>query len=164
MDEFFFSGSHNAKLDEKGRVVLPQSFRYGLVENGKLEFSVGLGLGSCLSIYRNSTILKIAQKFRQSQNVAKYQRFFTFFFSTLHQTSCDKIGRLLLPSRLKNTVKINKEVVIAGVLDKIEIWPKEIYEQGLNDLFSGKEDGLNFGSMSEEVFSLLNETEDETST
>ena len=47
MGTFFFSGSATARLDEKGRFVLPQSMRYGLIEDGELEFSLGLGLGGC---------------------------------------------------------------------------------------------------------------------
>ena len=49
MGKFFFSGSTSAKLDEKGRFVLPQQMRFGLVEEGALEFSLALGLGGCLS-------------------------------------------------------------------------------------------------------------------
>jgi len=63
MGKFFFSGSNAARLDEKGRFVLPQSMRYGLVEEGALEFSLGLGLGGCLAIYRKSDIEKIVARF-----------------------------------------------------------------------------------------------------
>ena len=56
MGKFFFSGYSTAKLDDKNRFVLPQSMRLGLVEEGKLEFSIGLGLGGCLAIYRQSDI------------------------------------------------------------------------------------------------------------
>ena len=95
--------------------------RFGLVENGALEFSIGLGLGGCLAIYRQSDIERIVAKFQAKQHIAKYQKFFTFFFSTLHQTTCDKIGRVNIPSTLKSAVGIKSEVVIAGVLNKIEI-------------------------------------------
>ena len=45
----------------------------------------------------------------------------TLFFSTLHQTSCDKIGRVLIPTTLKKAVGIKGEIMIAGVLNKIAI-------------------------------------------
>jgi len=161
MGEFFFSGSHNAKLDEKNRLVLPQEFRYGLIENGRLEFAVGFGIGGCLTIYRQSDIVKIAKEFRKSQHVAKYQKFFTLFFSTLYQTTCDKIGRFLVPVRLKNAVNIDKEVVIAGVLDRVELWPKDTYENEFNKLMQGDSEGSwNLASITEEAFSLLNGKEE----
>lgn len=154
-NRFFFSGAVDAKLDAKNRFVLPQSLRYGLVEEGKLEFTIGLSLGSCLAIYRRSDILRIVSKFEENLYQAKYQKFFTLFFSTLHHTTCDKIGRLTLPLRLKNAVHIDKEVVVAGVLNKIEIWPKEVYERHLSNLLEGTDPELDLNKMTEEAFALL---------
>ncbi len=162
MSKFFFSGSTSAKLDEKGRFVLPQGMRFGLVENGELEFSIGLGLGGCLAIYRQSDIEKIVAKFQAKQHIAKYQKFFTFFFSTLHQTTCDKVGRVNIPAILKNAVGIKGEVVIAGVLNKIEIWPKEKYEEQLSALMTGKDAEMSLAQLTEEAFALLDESEEAT--
>lgn len=159
MGKFFFSGSCDAKLDDKNRFVLPQSMRFGLVENGVLEFSLGLGLGGCLAIYRQSDIEKIVEKFQSKQHIGKYQKFFTLFFSTLHQTTCDKIGRILIPPTLKKAANIKSEIVVAGVLNKIEIWPKERYDQELNTLLSGKEHEFNLAKMSEEAFALMDDSE-----
>ncbi len=155
MSRFFFSGSVSAKLDEKGRFVLPQSMRFGLVENGALEFSLALGLGGCLAIYRKSDIEKIVQKFQAKQHIGRYQKFFTLFFSTLHQTSCDKIGRVMVPHLLKKAVNIKSEIVVAGVLNKIEIWPKERYDTQLSDVLSGKDPEFDLSKMCEEAFALL---------
>lgn len=159
MSGYFFSGSVVAKLDEKGRFVLPQEMRYGLVEEGKCEFTIGLGLGGCLAIYKKSVISKIVAKFQQSQHVARFQKFFTLFFSTLHQTECDKVGRIMLPAMLKNTMKIQKEIVIVGVMDKIELWPKEVYDENLRNLMERTSADFSLAKMQEEVFGLLNETD-----
>lgn len=158
MNSFFFSGSHSAKLDEKGRLVLPQEMRFGLVEDGKCEFAIGLGLGGCLTVYRKSAIAKIVETFRKHQHIAKFQKFFTLFFSTLYQTECDKVGRVMLPSSLKEMVGIDKEVVIAGVMDKIEIWSKEAYAAQISSLLDG---AGNLQQMTEEAFALLNAEEPE---
>ncbi|MBX7066192.1 MAG: hypothetical protein K1X28_03070 [Parachlamydiales bacterium] len=162
MSGHFFSGSDVAKLDEKGRFVLPQDMRYGLVEDGKCEFVIGLGLGGCLAIYKKSVIDRIVAKFRQNQHAAKFQKFFTLFFSTLHPTECDKVGRVSVPATLRSAVGIGKEVVVAGVLDKIEIWPKEVYERNLRDLLDGKSSDMNLAKMTEEAFALLHGGETET--
>lgn len=160
MNGFFFSGSVVAKLDEKGRFVLPQEMRYGLVEEGKCEFVVGLGLGGCLAIYKRSVIQKIVEKFKQSQHAAEFQKFFTLFFSTLHPTECDKVGRLSLPVTLRSAVGIGKEIVVAGVMDKIELWPKEIYDRNLRELIEGKSPEMSLAKMAEKAFALLHDGED----
>lgn len=129
--------------------------RFGLVEEGVLEFSLGLGLGGCLAIYRQSDIQKIVQKFQSKQHLGKYQKFFTLFFSTLHQTTCDKIGRVILPSTLKKAVGIKNEIVIAGVLNKIEIWPKDRYDSQLDAVLNGKDPEMHLAQLTEEAFALL---------
>jgi len=159
MSEFFFSGSAAAKLDDKGRFVIPQAMRYGLVDEGKLEFTIALGLGGCLAIYRKSDIEKIVKKFQAKQHIAKFQKFFTLFFSTLYHTTCDSIGRVTIPQILKKAAGIEKEIVVAGVLDKIEIWPQEKYEADLASLFAEEEEESPLSGMLEEAFALLHEEE-----
>lgn len=157
MGKFFFSGSTSAKLDEKGRFVLPQQMRFGLIEEGVLEFSLALGLGGCLAIYRQSDIQKIVEKFQAKQHLGKYQKFFTLFFSTLHQTTCDKVGRVLIPPTLKKAAGIEDEIMIAGVLNKIEIWPKVRYDAQLQAMLSGKDIEMDLAKLTQEAFALLEE-------
>jgi MraZ protein len=133
--------------------------RFGLVEEGALEFSLGLGLGGCLTIYRQSDIQRIVAKFQSKQHLGRYQKFFTLFFSTLHQTTCDKVGRVNIPPTLKKAVGIKSEIIIAGVLNKIEIWPKEQYETQLEAVLSGKDPEMNLTKLTEEAFALLEESE-----
>lgn len=157
MSGFFFSGSSAAKMDDKGRFVLPQEMRYGLVENGVCQFILGLGLGGCMAVYPKSMIQNIAERFRKQQHIAQYQKFFTLFFSTLHQAECDKLGRVSVPATLRQAVGLGErdEIMVVGVLDKIEIWPKEIYDQNLRTMLEGKTPGFNLAKMIEEAFALL---------
>ena len=161
MHKFFFSGSTATKIDEKGRFVLPQGMRFGLVENGVLEFSLGLGLGGCLAIYRQSDIEGIVAKFQAKAHLGKYQKFFTVFFSTLYQTTCDKIGRVHIPPTLRKAVGIASEIVIVGVLNKIEIWPKKQYDMQLESMLSGKDVEMNLAKLTEEAFAVLGKSEEE---
>ncbi len=150
----FFSGSYSAKLDEKNRFVLPQELRYQLVDNGVLEFTIALSMGGCLAIYRKSDMEGIVEGFRKMRHMAKFQKFFTLFFSTLTEGTCDKIGRVSLPSVLASGVGIKKEIIIAGALDKVELWPKEVYERDLAS-FVGGEKGSELRMMMQEAFSCL---------
>lgn len=152
----FFSGSSVAKLDEKNRFVLKQEMRYGLVEAGKLEFTLALGFNGGLVIYRNSEVQSIIEKFKKKIHVQEYQKFFTLFFSTLHPTTCDKLGRVSIPSMLKDAVGMKKEIVVAGVLNKIELWPREVYDRNLKEMLSGSSE---LADVTHKAFSLLNEDE-----
>lgn len=152
MSKFFFSGSTSAKVDDKNRFVLPQDMRLGLVEDGKIEVVLALGMGGCLAIYKNSEIESIVKMLQGKQHIAKYRKFFTLFFSTLHRVSPDKLGRITLPSILKKAAGIESEVVIAGVMNKIEIWPKGKFEE---DLALFKDQAQELSELTEE---LLTET------
>jgi len=77
----FFSGSNEAKVDAKNRFVLPQAMRYGLVDEGKLEFVLALGLGGCLSIYRKSDIEKIVDTFKKNSTTPSTKSFSHSSFS-----------------------------------------------------------------------------------
>ena len=163
MSKFFFSGSSTAKFDGKNRFVIPQQMRFGLVEEGELSFTIALGLGGCLAIYRRSDIERIVDRFRAKQHLSKYQKFFTLFFSTLYPTACDKIGRVTVPATLKSAANIKGEIIIAGVLNKIEIWPKDRYEANLKAMLTGKDTEFDLARLTEEAFALLEEKEEEES-
>jgi len=77
--------------------VLPQQMRFGLVENGALEFTLALGLGGCLAIYRKSDIEKIVRSSIE-QHMAKYQKFFTFSFLHSIRRHVIQSGEFLLSS------------------------------------------------------------------
>ncbi len=158
MSRFFFNGSSTAKVDEKHRFVLPQSMRFGLIEDGKLEFTIAIGMGGCLTIYRRSEIEKIVEKFRAKQHNVKLQKFFTLFFSTLHHTTCDKIGRVSLPSILMRATGISDEIVVAGVLNKIEIWPRQKYEENLKAFLDDSEGETDLGKLAEEAFAMIDDS------
>ncbi len=158
MGQHFFSGCTSAKLDSKKRFVLPQAMRNGLVEDGELKCTIALGLGGCLAIYRRSAIDEIVKRFRSKQHVAKYQKFFTLFFSTLYHTTCDAVGRITLPESLKHAAGIKGEISIAGVMNKIELWPKEVYDQNLAQLMYGQEEDTDLRETLAEAFALLEES------
>ncbi len=157
---FFFKGSTQTKVDEKNRFVLPQQMRYGLVENGELAFTMGLGLGGCLTIYKSSDVDKIVRRFQKKQHDVHYQKFFTLFFSTLHPSTCDKLGRVVIPPILKKAAKIESEIVVAGVLNKVEIWPKQKYVLDLEGFLTDQSSDSELHKMMEGAFALLNEEED----
>ncbi|MBM3197287.1 MAG: division/cell wall cluster transcriptional repressor MraZ [Chlamydiae bacterium] len=157
---FYLSGSYSGKLDDKNRMVLAQELRYGLVENGELEFVIALGSHGCLTIYKKSEMDRIVERFRAKQHIAKYRKFFTLFFATLFTTDCDKVGRFTIPQHLKDAAKIKSEVVLVGVIDRIEIWSKEAHQNEMNALLQPKGDAIDMASLMEEIFNAPQDEEE----
>ncbi len=114
-----FTGQYNHTIDPKGRLILPAKFREILGE----EFVVTKGLDGCLFVYPKDEWAKIEEKFREVPLTTKDARKFSrFFFSGAAPCELDKQGRVLLPQVLREYAELEKEVVVAGVLNRIEIW------------------------------------------
>ncbi len=141
MGRFFFRGSEQVKADASGRFVIPQEMRFGLIENGKLEFALALGFGGSLAIYPMSEMEKLVESFRGKEHLARYQSFFTLFFSTLHTATCDEKGRVQIPALLRKAIGLpedaGSELVVAGVMNRVEIWPAAAYAARASEFLKG---------------------------
>ena len=117
-----FKGEYNHTVDTKGRLIVPSKFREALGE----MFVVTKGLDGCLFVYPNEEWQNIEAKFREIPLTTKDARKFSrFFFAGAADCEVDKQGRILLPAVLREFAAIQKEVVLVGVLNRIEIWSRE---------------------------------------
>lgn len=117
-----FMGEYNHSIDPKGRLIIPSKFRDGL---GK-EFVVTKGLDGCLFVFPNDAWREFEEKLRTLPLMNKDARAFTRFFVTgAVLCELDKQGRILLPSTLREFAGLDRDVVLAGNLDRVEIWSKE---------------------------------------
>ncbi len=118
-----FIGEFRHNLDNKNRVIIPAKFREEL---GDL-FVVTKGLDGCLTIYTENqwtTLLEQLQKLPSTKREARlYIRSLT---AKATECECDPQGRIKLPSYLLEEGSLEKECVIVGVADHVEIWnPKQ---------------------------------------
>lgn len=117
-----FKGEYNHTVDTKGRLIVPAKFRETLGD----MFVVTKGLDGCLFVYPNEEWANIENKFREIPLTTKDARKFSrFFFAGAADCEVDKQGRILIPSVLREFAGLQKEVVLVGVLNRIEIWSKE---------------------------------------
>lgn len=117
-----FMGEYNHTVDPKGRLIVPSKFREQLGN----EFVVTKGLDGCLFVYPNEEWQNIEEKFRNISMTSKDARKFSrFFFAGAAFCELDKQGRILLPAVLREYADLEKDVVLVGVLSRIEIWSKE---------------------------------------
>ena len=117
-----FMGEYNHTIDAKGRLIIPARFRELLGE----EFILTKGLDGCLSIYPMDAWEAFETKLRALPLTNKNARTFTRFF-VAGATNCelDKQGRILLPQPLREFAQLDKDVVLSGNINRIEIWSKE---------------------------------------
>ena len=113
-----FMGEYNHTVDTKGRLIIPSKFREQLGE----EFIVTKGLDGCLFVFPQDEWQAFEEKLRTLPLTQKGARQFV-----AGATPCelDKQGRILLPATLREFAGLDKDVVLAGMLNRIEIWSKD---------------------------------------
>ncbi|MBQ1547568.1 MAG: division/cell wall cluster transcriptional repressor MraZ [Lachnospiraceae bacterium] len=122
-----FMGEHGHNIDEKGRVIMPAKFREQLGDN----FVLTKGLDGCLFVYPMTEWEEIQRRFRETSLASKDARIFSrFFFGSASEVEIDKQGRVNIPAPLRAYAQLKKDVTLVGVLDRIEIWDKETWENG----------------------------------
>ena len=117
-----FMGEFHHNIDDKARLVLPSKFREELGDS----FIVTRGLEGCLFVYSQTEWKIFEDKLRTFPLTNKDARaLIRFFLAGAMECEIDKQGRFLIPSNLREFAGLEKEVVVIGVLDKIEIWSKD---------------------------------------
>lgn len=138
-----FMGEYHHSIDEKGRLIIPSKFRTELGES----FVITRGLENCLFVYSLVEWNKITDKLRKlpftKQNARNFNR---FLLSGATITELDKQGRANIPSTLVDFASLDKDCVIIGVNDRLEIWSKSKWE----NFFSENEDKLS--DIAEDLF------------
>jgi MraZ protein len=117
-----FLGEFQHSLDTKGRVILPARYRDQLAEGAY----VTKGRGGCLSVFTPEDFEDVASQVReQSKRGAKELNAARVFFSGALEVRPDKQGRVALPQNLREYAGLSREVVVAGVFSRIEIWDRD---------------------------------------
>ncbi len=125
--DFMFKGEYSHTLDAKGRLIIPSKFRELLGD----EFVVAKGLDGCLFVYPSEEWQAIEERFRSAPQGAKdVRKFMRTFFAGAVDCEVDKQGRILLPEKLRIHAGLDKDVILAGVFNHIEIWSEERWEEG----------------------------------
>ena len=116
-----FMGEYNHTIDTKGRLIVPAKFRESLGE----EFVVTKGLDGCLFVYDEAEWSAFEEKLKTLPITNKDARnFVRFFLAGATTVEVDKQGRILLPSVLRTFAGLDKDVVLIGVANRVEIWSR----------------------------------------
>lgn len=125
------SGAFVYKIDSKGRVTLPVKF---VVQLGEM-FILTKGLNRCLWVLPmddwNDMAKKLVPQTIPDVNTLALQR---FFFSGAVESYTDRQYRLFIPPLLREYAQIQKDVVVVGTFNRVEIWAKEKWDEFNNNL------------------------------
>ena len=141
-----FMGEYHHSIDVKGRLIVPSKLRDDLGEN----FIVTRGLDGCLFLYPREHWNAIINKYNELPDTKDKRQFLRIFLSGATICEYDKQGRINIPNPLIEFAKLEKDCIIIGVDEKLEIWSKERWE----DFISANEE--NMSQIADSLFSNLN--------
>jgi MraZ protein len=113
-----FVGTFEHSLDEKGRVVLPSTFRVQLIDKGFLS-----QWDRCLGLWTEEAFRDAADRLTEKirEGLAP-QEALRAFASNAHEVRPDSQGRITIPQRLREFAQLDRDAVVIGAIDRIEIW------------------------------------------
>ena len=136
-------GEYHHNIDEKGRLIIPSKFRIELGE----KFIVTRGMEKCLFVYPMKDWNNMINKLNKLSFTKKdYRTFMRMLLSGATECELDKSGRINISSPLKNYASLEKECVVIGVNDRLEIWS----EDGFEDFFNSNIE--NYSDIAENLF------------
>lgn len=147
-----FIGDYTCKVDSKGRVLFPSTFKKQMEGDPQDKFVIKKDIfESCLILYPMDEWKRQNEIIRSKINPynKEHSKFLRAFYKGSAELTLDGNNRLLIPKRLLDQVNIDKELVMAGQDGKIELWAKETYEKaGMEeDDFSNLAEKILGGSM-----------------
>ena len=141
-------GNYNHTVDVKGRVTIPAKFRSELGD----RFVVTRGIADCLTAYSFDRWQRIENNLKAISLTNKAGMKLTrLIMGNAIECEVDRMGRILITQSLREKASIDKDVVLLGLGDRIEIWDKSKWDE-----FNGADA---FDNMTQDEFDKLQELE-----
>ena len=132
-----FFGNYSHSLDEKGRLVIPRKMRDDL---GNHIF-IMKGFDGALAIYKEEAFSAVVEELKRYSFLKKENRdYLRIKLASIVELEVDKMGRVQIPNAILAKYHINKDVVVLGAGDHIEVWDNESYEKYLASIEDNFED------------------------
>lgn len=136
-----FRGSAPAKIDDKGRLKIPQDFRRFLDERFGPDLFVTSILGDSAMLYPLPVWEEIEQRLLAMPSTDPTRKRFlervSYFGQQVH---LDVQGRILLPQILRESAGMNGDVVVSGQLDHLVVWNRDRFLARLDEQPFSEED------------------------
>lgn len=126
----FFTSEYECKLDAKGRLVLPAKIKANLPEVSTHELVIRKGFEPNLILYPMLEYKKIHAKIAAlSEFNAEQRKLKRNFFRSIAQVELDNAGRILLPKPMLAHASLDKEAILIGMGNYIEMWNPQLFEE-----------------------------------
>lgn len=121
-----FIGEYKHTLDDKGRIAIPAKLRYSKVNEEEFWVTTK-GFDHCLFVYPKNEWGVIVNALNERLTLTKKddRSFLRMFVSPANEQAVDKQGRIALPLSLREYAGVQKDVVVLGAINRIEIWSEE---------------------------------------
>lgn len=126
----FTKSSYEYSVDHKGRVSLPAKFRKTNSSALNDTYMITVGLEGCLAVYSMDEWERFIDKVRKlHSNKGDVRRLLRIIFSNASETQLDKQGRMAIPQEHLDYAKIEKDVHIIKLPDRIELWNPDNFQK-----------------------------------
>jgi len=123
---YMMIGEYKHNLDEKGRLAVPKKFRVELSKGAV----VTRGLDNCLFLYTKTEWKKLADKLATLPfSQANTRAFARLMLAGAMDVAIDSQGRIMVPDYLRSFAGLKKEVVVAGLYNRLELWDQKNWEE-----------------------------------
>jgi MraZ protein len=129
-----FVGTFDYSMDERGRVPLPpiyrDAFREGIVlSRGQPD--------PCLRVYTRSAFEELASEYTADSTLAQRGRDLRrAFFAASRHSDLDAQNRVLIPGPLRQYAGLERQILVVGVGEYMEIWDPARWEQEQSRIMS----------------------------
>lgn len=128
------TGAFGRSIDEKLRVAIPKRLRESLESEDKQAIYIAPGTDQSLALYTEEAFARLADRLAQAsptrQDVRSFNR---LFYARAQRVELDSQGRVRIPPELAELARLDKEVVLLGVQDHVEIWAAGRWKSYLAD-------------------------------
>ncbi len=130
-------GTHEHTLDDKNRLTLPAKLRQAFADG----VVVSRGMDGCLAVYPLPEWERMRERLEQLDPLSgRARRIRRYFYAGAVADEMDKQGRIAVPGPLKEYAKLDRDVVVAGVHDHLEIWDRAAWRRELTEVEGSAED------------------------
>jgi len=128
----FFTSEYECKLDAKGRLVLPAKIKSSLPEATENEIVIRRGFEPCLVLY---PLVEYKKIFSKVAGLSEFNEEFRLlqrnFFRGNSMVELDSNGRFLVPKPMLKYSQIEREAIVVGMGNRVEVWNPKLYEEYL---------------------------------
>lgn len=125
-----FTDSFDYTIDQRGRINFPAPFRRALSDESKDRVVITRGLDGCLFVFPRDVWEKHLLEFNRSPySLEQQRRLQRLLASGARESTFDAQGRITIPQKLIELARLEKDVLIIGMGDRVELWNPGIYDK-----------------------------------